>query len=139
MKKFEQQLLETGSLELICSYVEEHKETTSEKFQNALAEKVKIILQSFNFELSYSGGIPHISQSKEDILSMEVENFLDRFSDGYRNFPRSFFNQCEKLKITTAKDLLEFGRRNVLKMDKVGKVTVRMIDDAFVKVGIETF
>ncbi len=139
MKKFEQQLLETGSLELICSYVEEHQGTASEEFQKALAEKIKIILQSFDFELSYSGGIPHISQSKEDILSMEVENFLDRFYDGYKNFPKSFFSQCKETNINTAKDLLEFGRRNVLKMDKVGKVTIRMIEDAFVKAGIETF
>ena len=139
MKKFEQQLLETGSLELICSYVEEHQGTASEEFQKALAEKIKIILQSFDFELSYTAGVPTLTKSKGEILNMDVESFLDRYYRGSRNFPKSFYEQCQENNIKTAKDLLEFGRHNVARMRKVGKVTIRMIDDAFVKAGIKTF
>lgn len=139
MKKFEQQLLETGSLELICSYVEEHKETLSKEFEEALAEKIKGILQAFDFELSYTAKVPTLTKSKGEILNMDVESFLDRYYRGSKNFPKSFYEQCQENNIKTAKDLLEFGRHNVARMRKVGKVTIRMIDDAFVKAGIETF
>lgn len=139
MKKFEQKLLETGSLELICSYVEEHKDTSSKEFQEALAEKIKGILQAFDFELSYTRGIPTLSKSKEEILNMDVANFLGRYYRGSRNFPKSFYEQCRENNIKTAKDLLEVGRHNVARMRKVGRVTSGMIEDAFDTAGIDTF
>lgn len=139
MKKFEQQLLEAGSLELICSYVEEHKETSSKEFKEALVEKIKGILQAFGIELFCSDGVPTISQAKAEILAMDVKDFLDKYYRGRKNFPQSFYEQCQEKNIKTANDLLELGYYKTLKMKKVGTATCRMINDAFEEVGINFF
>lgn len=145
MKKFEQQLLESGSLELICSYVEEHKEILSREFQEALKEKIKIILQVIGSHASGSCDTPAILPSKEEILSMDLKDFFNRFYNGYHirsdgsvaNMPKCFFQQCQENNILTAKDLLNFGRFNVLKMRNIGRVNLRKIEETFERAGLE--
>jgi len=70
---------------------------------------------------------------------MDVKNFLDRYYRGLGNIPRIFYERCQENNIKTAKDLLEFGRRNVLRMKNIGLTTMRMVRDAFEAIGINTF
>lgn len=137
MKQFEQQLLNDGSLELICSYVKEHKEVLSAEFKSVLANKIKGILNAFDFQVFYSDDIITFSQSKDEILNMTVENFLQKYS--YRKPSTFFLNKCQENNIATARDLYEFGRFNLLKIHNVGKKTLTMVIDAFDVAGIHRF
>ena len=133
---FEKKLLESGSLELICSYVTEHSDIVSEKFKTALTGKIKGILQALDLD-----------RAKYEILDMDVELFIDKFYEEtyslQRGFihiiPKVFFEQCKENHIFTAGDLLKYGHKNVVKMRRVGIVTIIRIEEAFERAGISGF
>jgi len=138
---FEQKLLEGGSLELICAYVTEHSDIVSDEFKTALTEKVKTILQALNCEIPSSD---IATSAQREILDMKIEPFIEKFYgethryyNGYLpHLPKIFFTQCRENLILTVEDLLKFGRKNVLKMERIGIHAVSKIDEAIEEAGL---
>lgn len=134
MNQFEQLLLEKGSLELLCSYVETHKEVLSSEFKDGLIERMNPILQACDL-------VKKATNPENEFLDMDLETFFNRFNSFYyhEGLRKRLLEKCEDNQINTVKDLLNFGRFRVLKMKNVGKKTLGLILDALEEAGIDNF
>jgi len=133
MNKFEQTLLKKGSLELICSYIEEYKGNLSPDFKKNLIEKVNPILQLCDAE--------NLTCSQRKFMEMELEPFFDQTGAFLREegLRKRFLKKCNEYDIHTVKDLRNFGRVRVLRMKNIGRKTISLVAEAFEEAGLERF